>query len=338
MGEIDKPYIDDERLRELLATSMHGELKYTLMNDFLAKYSLQNDLFALKGLLAALLNLELDEIYRIEILNPITPGEYIQDKDCILDIKLELNNHSIINIEIQTKFQAYWAERSLLYLCRNFDHLKEGESYRQLKPCVQIGILDNRIFFRDDPRYTDELYSEYRMLNVKTHTEYTGKFSIRVLSLKNIENASKEDKKDPNGVYWWAKLFASRSWEELKMVAEKNERMKSFVGTVRQLSAEERVAQVCEARRRYLSDVATLKECLEDTTKKLEEESERAKRESERAKRESERAKRESERAKRESEKAKHESDRAKQAEDKVKQAEEEILRLRQQLEQLKQS
>ena len=39
-----------------------------------------------------------------------------------------------------------------------------------------MGNLDNRIFFRDDPRYTDELYSEYRMLNVKTHTEYTGKF------------------------------------------------------------------------------------------------------------------------------------------------------------------
>ena len=56
------------------------------------------------------------------------------------------------------------------------------------------------------------------------------------------------------------------------MVAEKNERMQSFVGTVRQLSAEERVAQVCEARRKYLSDMATLKECLEDVTKQLEEE------------------------------------------------------------------
>lgn len=42
------------------------------------------------------------------------------------------------------------------------------------------------------------------------------------------------------------------------MVAEKNERMQSFVGTVRQLSEEERVAQVCEARRKYLSDMATL--------------------------------------------------------------------------------
>ena len=60
------------------------------------------------------------------------------------------------------------------------------------------------------------------------------------------------------------------------MVAEKNERMQSFVGTVRQLSEEERVAQVCEARRKYLSDMATLKECLEDVTKQLEEETVRA--------------------------------------------------------------
>ena len=68
------------------------------------------------------------------------------------------------------------------------------------------------------------------------------------------------------------------------MVAEKNERMQSFVGTVRQLSAEERVAQVCEARRKYLSDMATLKECLEDVTKQLEEETVRAKRSGEKKK------------------------------------------------------
>lgn len=292
MGELDKPYIDDQKLREILETSMHGELKYTLMNDFLAKYSLQKDLYALKGLLAALLHLELNAIYQIEILNPIIPGEHIQDKDCILDIKLELNNHSIINIEIQTRFQEYWAERSLLYLSRNFDHLEEGESYRQLKPCVQIGILDNQIFSRDDPRYTGEMYAEYQMLNVKTHTEYTGKFSIKVLSLKNIENVSEEEKSDPNSVYWWAKLFSAKSWEELKMVAEKNERMRSYVGTVRKLSAEERVAQICEERSKYLSDVATLKDCLEEATKKLAEVSERANQESERANQASERAKR----------------------------------------------
>ena len=114
------------------------------------------------------------------------------------------------------------------------------------------------MFHPNDPRYTGELYVRYRMMNVKTHTEYTGKFEVRVLSLKNIEHASEAEKEEPNGVYQWAKLFAAQTWEELKMVAEKNERMQSFVGTVRQLSEEERVAQVCEARRKYLSDMATL--------------------------------------------------------------------------------
>ena len=177
---------------------------------------------------------------------------------------------------------------------------------------MQIGILDNDVFHPNDPRYTGELYVRYRMMNVKTHTEYTGKFEVRVLSLKNIEHASEAEKEEPNGVYQWAKLFAAQTWEELKMVAEKNERMQSFVGTVRQLSAEERVTQVCEARRKYLSDMATLKECLEDVTKQLEEETERAKKEAERAKKESERAE---------------------QAEEKARKAEEELRRLRQQLE-----
>ena len=140
-----------------------------------------------------------------------------------------------------------------------------------------------------------------------------------MLSLKHIEHASEAEKEKANGVYQWAKLFAAQTWEELKMVAEKNERMQSFVGTVRQLSAEERVTQVCEARRKYLSDMATLKECLEDVTKQLEEETEKAKQESERAKKESERAKKESERAD--------------EAERKVREAEEELRRLRQQLE-----
>ena len=52
---IDTPYITNPALRKQLEESVTGKMKYTLMNDFLAKYGLQKDLFALKGLLAALL-------------------------------------------------------------------------------------------------------------------------------------------------------------------------------------------------------------------------------------------------------------------------------------------
>ena len=40
---IDTPYITDPALRKQLEKSVTGKMKYTLMNDFLAKYGLQKD-------------------------------------------------------------------------------------------------------------------------------------------------------------------------------------------------------------------------------------------------------------------------------------------------------
>ena len=90
MRDINTPYITDPEEIAILEQSMHGEMQYTLMNDFLAKYTLQNDLYALAGLLSALLDLDLNEITNINILNPVELNEAIDDKKCILDVKLEL--------------------------------------------------------------------------------------------------------------------------------------------------------------------------------------------------------------------------------------------------------
>lgn len=267
---IEKPYITDETQLSLLKVSNQGRLKYTLLNDFLSKYSFQKDLFALRGLLAALLHIKTEDITDITILNPIEPGKDITEKECILDIKLELNNTTIINIEIQERYQDFWPERSIIYLCRNFDHLSSGESYNLIKPCIQIGILSKSLFKPDDPRYSDDFYSEYRLLNIRNHKEYSSKFEIRVLSLNQLENASIEDKNDPNGLYRWARIFKASTWEELKMIAGDNPMMNSFVGTVMHLTAEDRVAEACERRRRYSNDIATFEEEIDTAKTKLE--------------------------------------------------------------------
>lgn len=201
--DINTPFITDPKQIELLKSTHTGALKYTLLNDFLSKYSFQKDLYALKGLLAALLKINIDDITDIEILNPIEPGNDITEKDCILDIKLELNHTTIINIEIQAL---------------------------------------------------------YRLLNTENHREYSSKFEIRVLSLNQLENATLEEKNDPNSLYHWARLFKASTWEELKMITQDNPMMNSFVGTVMQLTAEEKVAQACEMRRRYSNDIATYEE------------------------------------------------------------------------------
>ena len=255
----DKPFITDENQLKMMSENAKGKMEYTLMNDFLAKYSFQNDLYALKGLLAALLHIKVDEITDIIVCNPIELKDSIDTKECILDIKIELNNSRYVNVEIQSVKQDFWPERSLTYLCRNFDQLKSGEIYSKIKPCVHIGIMAKDIFSKDDPRYTGDFYSEYRLLHSNKHTEYSGKFEIRVLSLSQLENASDEDKADPNGLYRWAKLFAATSWDEFIRVVkdESNPMMSSLMGTVMMVSAEEKVKQACEAREKYLCDIAT---------------------------------------------------------------------------------
>ena len=78
-----------------------GPIRYTLRNDYMFKAVLQKNKRALTGLLAALLYLPAEEIVDTIIMNPIELGETVDDKTCILDIKIKLNDNKIINIELR---------------------------------------------------------------------------------------------------------------------------------------------------------------------------------------------------------------------------------------------
>ena len=66
---------------------------YPLTNDYMFRAVLQSSETALRGLLAALLKIREDEIRSCRIINPIILGDTIDEKNCVLDIRLELNNY-----------------------------------------------------------------------------------------------------------------------------------------------------------------------------------------------------------------------------------------------------
>ena len=78
---------------------------------------------ALKGLLCSLLYLNSEDISEIQILNPIAVGQSIEDKEYRLDILVLLNQVQRINIELQIINFQDWPNRSLVYLCRQFDQV-----------------------------------------------------------------------------------------------------------------------------------------------------------------------------------------------------------------------
>ncbi|MDE7177358.1 MAG: Rpn family recombination-promoting nuclease/putative transposase [Lachnospiraceae bacterium] len=221
-----------------------GKLKYPLTNDFMFKAVLQRNQTALKGLLCALLHMRMEEVAKIKILNPIEIGGMIDEKMMMLDLKLELNDNRILDIEMQILDEGNWPERSLAYLCRTFDQLEKGGKYLDAKETIHIGILD--FTPKDFPK---KLYLDYFFYNLDTAHKYSDKVSIRVLQLNQLDNEANEKKWQE--LYHWARLFKAQTWEEMRMLAEKNDAIRECVFTYKELTADEMAQMQLEALDNY---------------------------------------------------------------------------------------
>ena len=88
--------------------------------------------------------------------------------------------------------------------------------------------------------------------------KYSDKFGIYMLQLNQLGNP--DDEQNMPELYYWAQLFKSRTWEEIRMLAEKNEFIKQSIVTLQELTADEKARMQMEARERYRRDLAASKE------------------------------------------------------------------------------
>ena len=234
--------ITDERL--LALQDAHGPVLYNMTNDYLFRAVLQTNHAVLKGLVCSLLHLDEEEVTSLNILNPIELGKQIDKKEFHFDVKVELNNNTNINLEMQVRFQDFWVERSLGYLCRTYDSLNAGDNYKDSNTAIHIGIIDFDLF----PDYP-EFYAKYRLINEKNMHTYTSKFQLNVLDLRQIELATEEDKKYK--IDYWARFFKAKTGEEIKVLAAKYPIIADAAVSIREMTEEEQIRALCETREDY---------------------------------------------------------------------------------------
>lgn len=223
-----------------------GELPVKMTNDYRFRALLQSDNDTLKALLASLLHVDVEDIRTAVVMNPIMLGAAIGDKTFIMDVKVEMNDASQIDLEMQVIREVGWTDRSLSYICRSFDQLNQGMAYIEAKPVRQIAFCDFTLF-SDYP----EFYSTYKLINVRdTNQVYTEKFIISNVNLTRPDLATEEDKKYK--LDEWCSFFKATSWEELKMLAENNTTIGKAVSGVWQLTKEEMIREQCRAREEWL--------------------------------------------------------------------------------------
>lgn len=193
-----------------------GIIQTGLTNDMLFHIVMNKSRKALKGLICALKRLDPEDVRDVNILNPIDYGNYIS-KEVVLDVRVELNNYEIMDIELQLYHDPNWDKRSVLYLCRAFDTIGEGEDYSLLKPTTLI-IITERGFMTKPGE--PEFYAKNMLLNVRNHQVYSSLLSVNVLYLDQTELATKEDYE--YDLVHWAKVFKATTWEELNALVKGN--------------------------------------------------------------------------------------------------------------------
>lgn len=239
--------INDTDLEQALQNAT-GKLPFGMTNDYLFRAVFQKNNYALCGLIRSLLHIDEEIPLTAEITNPIILGESISDKEFRLDINVIINKHQRLNLEMQVADHLNWPNRSLCYLCRSFDQLNHGEAYTNIKPVIHIGFLDFTLF-KEYP----EFYSKYLMMNTQNHHIYSSNFDLRVLDLNHIELATDEDRQYQ--IDYWAALFKAKTWEDIKMISEKNPYINDASKTIYLMTEEERIQKRCYDREDYYASL-----------------------------------------------------------------------------------
>ena len=171
--------------------------KNLLLNEKIRRYFISDSL-----------DIPLKEIRSVRLANTFLWKQYRKQKQGILDLLVELNDTSRVNIELQIELLKYWDKRSLFYMSKLFtEGLLSGQEYDKLKRCICISILG---FDRDeDPRY-NRIYR----LRDETGQEFTDLFEIHIIELSKPLNGT--DRMDE-----WIQLFNSETEEELDMLQAK---------------------------------------------------------------------------------------------------------------------
>lgn len=161
-----------------------------------------------KYFISDVLDIPLEEIRSVRLENPFLSMRSRLEKQCILDVKMQLNGNRRINVELQIRHLAYWDKRSLFYLAKMYtDGLFSGQRYDRLKKCIVISILD---FAGDEHPGCHKVYH----LRDCEGRLYSDQFEIHIIELNKKLTGNRLDD--------WIRLFQVKNREELEKMRSGN--------------------------------------------------------------------------------------------------------------------
>jgi predicted transposase/invertase (TIGR01784 family) len=199
-----------------------------------------------KGFVAALLDTAPEKIQRTTLLPTILQGNSPEDKTGILDVRVQMEDQTQLDLEMQVIRFDPWDKRVLFYLGKMYtEQLHKGDNYDKLQKCIHVSIL-NFIHFPDD----EKSYRKIHFYEDPGGKLYTDMLEIQIMELPKLKGEI------PNhaDVYGWMKFFGGKNREEFEQMAKTNEYMEEAYQQLVTISSDEAKRMEYEAREKELRD------------------------------------------------------------------------------------
>ena len=114
----------------------------SLKEDYAFKEFMSDEVVR-KYFLSATLEVPVEMIRSVRLISPFLRRQWRSQKQGILDLQVEFNDDTKVNLEMQVAKKKNWRKRNLFYLAKMYtDDLRWGEDYSRLRGCIGISILD----------------------------------------------------------------------------------------------------------------------------------------------------------------------------------------------------
>ena len=205
----------------------------------------------LKSLLEAILKIS---IQKIEVKNPEIPKEAIDEKLSILDIKAEINENAIIDIELQVGNTTALEKRLVVYNAKLIaEEIKVSEKYQKAKDTIVICIINDNVVKRNAylslAMLKYEKTEEIRYVNMGYEREEQYLTDMVKYYIIELPKFKKKKPKVADLLEKWLYVIGGdrKMMEECK---KENEEIKEAVEQLTQMSADEYERELYEIRER----------------------------------------------------------------------------------------
>ncbi|MDD3880566.1 MAG: Rpn family recombination-promoting nuclease/putative transposase, partial [Syntrophomonas sp.] len=207
-----------------------------------------------KSILLSFLNAVLSwtgeqQIVDLKILNPYLEPENIDDSVGILDIKLQLENNDLVDVEMQIGNLGNMERRSTYYVCRMFgDQNISSGRYQDLNRVIAINVLD---FIRI--KHIKRYHTIFRLRETQDNIDLTDAIEIHFIELPKLklEMASYANPLDR-----WV-VFLKGGWDDMELLdklAKQDPAIGKAKQVLEQMASNPRERELYELRRKAILD------------------------------------------------------------------------------------